>query len=111
MKYLRGSTVSVTTSDIEVGNIESVLTLLPAILGLMHMMREHEPALAHIGGGLALVGLMATTVVVSIEGLVGSIPLLGDLPTPRAFEERCRKVTPEEVKEKLRVSADALQIR
>jgi probable non-F420 flavinoid oxidoreductase len=34
------------------------------------------------------------------------VPLLGDLPTPQAFAERCARVTPEEVREKLRVSSD-----
>ena len=37
------------------------------------------------------------------------VPLLGDLPTPHAFEEHCRPVTAEEVKDKLRVSADLSQ--
>lgn len=49
----------------------AIVLFLPVILGLMHMMREREPALGHIGGALALVGLMATTAVVTIEGLVG----------------------------------------
>jgi probable non-F420 flavinoid oxidoreductase len=34
------------------------------------------------------------------------VPLLGDLPSPVAFEARCRSVTADEVKQKLRVSAD-----
>jgi hypothetical protein len=38
---------------------------VPAALGLMHMLREREVALGHLGGGMALVGLMG------IAGLVG----------------------------------------
>ena len=38
---------------------------LPAALGLMHMLREREVALGHLGGGAAIVGLM------SMAGLVG----------------------------------------
>jgi hypothetical protein len=49
----------------------AMVLFVPVILGLMHMMREREPALSHIGGGLAIVGLMATTALVSIEGFVG----------------------------------------
>jgi hypothetical protein len=44
---------------------------VPAVLGLMHMLREREVALGHIGGGLALLGLLATTGVVAIDGFVG----------------------------------------
>jgi hypothetical protein len=38
-----------------VGIAGSVL-LVPALLGLMHMLREREVALGHVGGGLALLG-------------------------------------------------------
>jgi hypothetical protein len=38
---------------------------VPAALGLMHMLREREVALGHVGGGMALVGLMG------MAGLVG----------------------------------------
>src|SRR3954462_9525475 len=33
-----------------------LVALVPAILGLMHMMREREAGLGHLGGGLATVG-------------------------------------------------------
>jgi hypothetical protein len=32
--------------------------MVPAALGLMHMLREREVAFGHIGGGLSLIGLM-----------------------------------------------------
>src|SRR5947208_16672965 len=43
----------------------SVALAVPAALGLMHMLREREVAWGHMGGGLALIGLMA------IAGLIG----------------------------------------
>jgi hypothetical protein len=39
--------------------------MVPAALGLMHMLREREVAYGHVGGGLSLVGLMGTA------GLIG----------------------------------------
>jgi hypothetical protein len=41
------------------GMAGSVL-LVPAVLGLMHMLREREVAIGHIGGALALIGCMAS---------------------------------------------------
>jgi hypothetical protein len=49
----------------------ALVLAVPAVLGLMHMLREREVAFGHIGGGLALVGLLATTAIVAIEGFVG----------------------------------------
>ena len=49
----------------------SLALAVPAVLGLMHMLREREVAFGHLGGGLAMVGLLATTGVVAIDGFVG----------------------------------------
>jgi hypothetical protein len=49
----------------------SLVLAVPAVLGLMHMLREREVAYGHIGGGLALIGLLATTAIVAIDGFVG----------------------------------------
>ena len=49
----------------------SLVLAVPAVLGLMHMLREREVAFGHVGGGLAMVGLLATTGVVAIDGFVG----------------------------------------
>ncbi len=49
----------------------SLVLAVPAVLGLMHMLREREVAYGHLGGGLALVGLLATTGIVAMEGFVG----------------------------------------
>src|SRR5688500_20298837 len=49
----------------------ALVLAVPAVLGLMHMLREREVAFGHVGGGLAMVGLLATTGVVAIDGCVG----------------------------------------
>ena len=49
----------------------SLVLFVPAVLGLMHMLREREVAYGHLGGGLALVGLLATAGIVAMEGFVG----------------------------------------
>lgn len=49
----------------------SIALAVPAILGLMHMLREREVAYGHVGGGLALLGLLAFTGIVAIDGFVG----------------------------------------
>ncbi|MFN2616618.1 MAG: hypothetical protein ABR581_05770 [Thermoleophilaceae bacterium] len=51
--------------------IVAIALLVPAVLGLMHMLREREVALGHLGGGLAMLGLLAITGIVAIEGFVG----------------------------------------
>ena len=49
----------------------SIVLAIPAVLGLMHMLREREVALGHVGGGLGLIGLVAFTGIVAIDGFVG----------------------------------------
>jgi hypothetical protein len=49
----------------------AIVLSVPAVLGLMHMLREREVSLGHVGGGLAMLGLLAYTGVVAIEGFVG----------------------------------------
>jgi hypothetical protein len=51
--------------------IVAIALLVPAVLGLMHMLREREVAWGHLGGGLAMLGLLAITGIVAIEGFVG----------------------------------------
>ena len=50
--------------------LAGLVLAVPAVLGLMHMLREREVAWGHIGGGLAMLGLMALTALVAIDGLV-----------------------------------------
>jgi hypothetical protein len=50
--------------DPDTGSLEQMLLvaglvlMVPAVLGLMHMLRERESALGHIGGAVALFGLL-----------------------------------------------------
>jgi hypothetical protein len=48
----------------------AVVLALPAVLGLMHMLREREVAFGHVGGALALIGLIGTAAVVAVEFVV-----------------------------------------
>ncbi len=45
----------------------AIVLAVPAVLGLMHMLREKQVAAGHVGGGLAMLGLMAFTGIVAIE--------------------------------------------
>ena len=45
----------------------SIVLAVPAVLGLMHMLREKQVAAGHVGGGLALLGLLSFTGIVAIE--------------------------------------------
>jgi hypothetical protein len=51
--------------------LAAIALSVPAVLGLMHMLREREVSLGHVGGGLAMLGLLAYVGVVAVEGLVG----------------------------------------
>jgi hypothetical protein len=43
----------------QVLGLASIVLAIPAVLGLMHMLREREVSAGHLGGGFALVGLVA----------------------------------------------------
>ena len=45
----------------------SIALMVPAVLGLMHMLREREVAFGHLGGGLAMIGLLAFAGIVGME--------------------------------------------
>lgn len=65
---------AVISGDLDAWYLTSMLLLLsgllafPAVLGLMHMLREREVALGHVGGSLGLIGLVAFTGLVAITG-------------------------------------------
>ncbi len=48
----------------------AIVLLVPAVLGLMHMLRERGTAYGHVGGGLAALGLLCFAGVVAIEMVV-----------------------------------------
>ena len=45
----------------------SIALTVPVVLGLMHMLREREVAFGHVGGGLAILGLLAFAGIVGME--------------------------------------------
>ena len=45
----------------------SIALTVPVVLGLMHMLREREVAFGHVGGGLAMLGLLAFAGIVGME--------------------------------------------
>src|SRR6266513_4791520 len=49
----------------------AIVLAVPAVLGLMHMLREREVAWGHVGGGLGVLGLLALTGLVTMDGFVG----------------------------------------
>ena len=67
----------------------SIALAVPAVLGLMHMLRERQVAFGHVGGGLTLLGLLAFTGIVAIEGFVGwQMGAAGDRGEMTALFER-----------------------
>ena len=71
----------------------SLVLAVPAVLGLMHMLREREVAFGHLGGGLAMVGILATTGVVAIDGFVGWQAAESPSPEMVALFERVTETT------------------
>jgi uncharacterized membrane protein len=60
----------------------SLVALVPAILGLMHMLREREVAYSHLGGALALLGTIAGVGATAISFVVwqmSATPQMADL--------------------------------
>jgi hypothetical protein len=77
MKTDTGAQLAVIANNLDAWFVAHLLVLIslalavPAVLGLMHMLREREVAYGHVGGGLGLVGLLAITGIVAIDGFVG----------------------------------------
>jgi hypothetical protein len=72
----------------------SIVLAVPAVLGLMHMLREREVAFGHMGGGLGILGLIAFAGLVTIEGLVGwQMAVAGDRGEMVALLERLFETT------------------
>jgi hypothetical protein len=66
----------------------SIVLVVPAVLGLMHMLREREVALGHVGGGLALLGLLAFTGIVAMELVLWQMAGAGNTAETVALLER-----------------------
>jgi hypothetical protein len=56
----------------------SIVVMVPALLGLMHMLRQRQVALGHIGGGLAMIGLLALVGIVAMEIVMWQLVSEGD---------------------------------
>ena len=52
--------------------LAGLILFLPAVLGLMHLLRQRAPALGHLGGGLAMIGLFGVTAIVAVDGIAVS---------------------------------------
>ncbi|MEA2365876.1 MAG: hypothetical protein QOI32_1388 [Thermoleophilaceae bacterium] len=66
----------------------SIALMVPAVLGLMHMLREREVAFGHVGGGLAMLGLLAFTGIVAMELVLWQMAAGGDSREAVAVLER-----------------------
>jgi hypothetical protein len=55
-----------------------MILFLPAVLGLMHMLRERGAAYGHIGGGLALLGVIAGAANAGLAFIVWQMARAGD---------------------------------
>jgi hypothetical protein len=60
----------------------AIVMMVPALLGLMHMLRERQVTLGHVGGGLAMLGLLAFVGIVAMELVMWQ--LVGDGDTAAA---------------------------
>jgi hypothetical protein len=60
----------------------AIVLMVPALLGLMHMLRERQVTLGHVGGGLAMLGLLAFVGIVAMELVMWQ--LVGDGDTAAA---------------------------
>jgi hypothetical protein len=56
----------------------AIVLTVPALLGLMHMLRERQVALGHVGGGLAMIGLLAFVGLVAMELVMWELVSEGD---------------------------------
>jgi hypothetical protein len=66
----------------------AIVVMVPAVLGLMHMLREREVAFGHVGGGLAMLGLLAFTGIVAIELVMWQLVTGGSVREAVALLER-----------------------
>ena len=66
----------------------SMVLVVPAVLGLMHLLRERQVALGHVGGGLAILGLLALTGLVAMELVLWQMAGAGNTAETVALLER-----------------------
>jgi hypothetical protein len=66
----------------------AIVVMVPALLGLMHMLRERQVTLGHVGGGLAMLGLLAFVGIVAMELVMWQMVGGGDIGEAVALLER-----------------------
>src|SRR5918999_6542561 len=66
----------------------AIVLMVPALLGLMHMLRERQVTLGHVGGGLAMLGLLAFTGIVAMELVMWQMAGAGSTAEAVALLER-----------------------
>jgi len=66
----------------------SIALAVPAFLGLMYMLREREVAYGHVGGGLAVLGLMALVGIVTLELVTWQMAATGNQAANAALLDR-----------------------
>ena len=71
----------------------AIVLTVPVVLGLMHMLRERQVALGHVGGGLALLGLFAYTGIVGMELAMWQMAAGGSTAEAVALLERLNETT------------------
>jgi hypothetical protein len=71
----------------------SIALMVPAVLGLMHMLREREVAFGHVGGGLAMLGLLAFTGIVAMELVMWQLAGAGETAQAVALLERLNETS------------------
>ena len=71
----------------------SIAVMVPALLGLMHMLREREVAYGHVGGGLAMLGLLAFTGIVAMELVMWQMAAGGSTAEAVSLLERLNNTT------------------
>lgn len=71
----------------------TLILLVPAVLGLMHMLRERRASYGHVGGALALIGLSASLVSVGIAFVVWRLAHGGVTPAEVSIVDDLNNVT------------------
>jgi hypothetical protein len=66
----------------------AIIVMVPALLGLMHMLRERQVTLGHVGGGLAMLGLLAFAGLVAMELVMWQMAAAGDTSEAVSLLER-----------------------
>jgi len=68
--------------------LASLVFVIPAVLGLMHMLREREVAWGHVGGALALIGTLALAALSAFDLVVWQMTKGGDPAQMTALIDR-----------------------